>query len=68
MVIVTVIVSDAVPSETVIVKESVAVSPASSAVVSASELSRVYVHEAPLRAIAPYVPVVAPEYVSVSPS
>ena len=48
------------PSVTVIVKASVAVSPASSAVVSASELSRVYVQDPPDMARLPYVPVALP--------
>ena len=64
MVIVTVIVSVSLEEEsvTVIVKASVTESPASSAVVSASVLSNVYVH-APVvvpTAIEPYVPVAAP--------
>ena len=56
--IVTVIVSDSpvVASVTVMVNASVTVSPASSAVVSASELSRVYVQVAPDIARLPYVP------------
>ena len=54
-VIVTVIVSESpeVASVTVMVNASVTVSPASSAVVSASELSRVYVQEAPDIAMLP---------------
>ena len=54
-VIVTVIVSERpeVASVTVMVNASVTVSPASSAVVSASELSRVYVQEAPDIAMLP---------------
>ena len=62
MVTVTVIVSVRVPSDTVIVNASVTESPASRAVVSASELSNVYVQVAPLSAIEPYVPVAAPLY------
>ena len=56
--IVTVIVSDSpvVASVTVMVKASVTESPASSAVVSASELSNVYVQDAPDMARLPYVP------------
>ena len=64
MVIVTVIVSVSLEAEsvTVIVKASVTESPASSAVVSASLLSNVYVHapELDTTAIEPYVPVASP--------
>ena len=60
--IVTVIVSVALESVsvTVIVKASVTESPASRAVVSASELSNVYVQPAPLIAREPYVPEAVP--------
>ena len=66
MVIVTVIVSVSLESlsVTVRVNASVTESPASRAVVSASELSNVYVH-APVpatTAIEPYVPVASPVY------
>ena len=59
MVIVTVIVSDSEPSETVIVYCSVTESPVSSPLVSESELSKVYV-QTPLDVTAnePYVPLV----------
>ena len=64
-VIVTVMVSEAVPSETVIVNTSVTVSSASRAVVSASALFSVYVQAPALvTAIAPYVPVASPVYVN----
>ena len=54
--IVTVIVSDAVPSVTVTVKASETEAPAARALVSASALFRVYVHAAPENAMDPYVP------------
>ena len=59
MVIVTVMVSDSEPSETVIVYCSVTESPVSSPLVSESELSKVYV-QTPLEVTAnePYVPLV----------
>ena len=60
-VIVTVIVSVAVPSDTVIVKVSVPEPSCASASVSASVLSMVYVHAPELStAIEPYVPVASP--------
>ena len=60
--IVTVIVSVVLEEDsvTVIVNASVTESPASSAVVSASALSNVYVHAAPLIARLPYVPAAVP--------
>ena len=54
--IVTVIVSDAVPSVTVTVKASETEAPAARALVAASALFRVYVHAAPENAMDPYVP------------
>ena len=53
---VTVMVSEAVPSDTVTVNASVTEAPAARASVSASLLSSVYVHVAPENAIDPYVP------------
>ena len=50
---VTVMVSDAVPSDTVTVNESVAEAPAARASVSESLLSSVYVHVAPENAMEP---------------